>query len=132
MFILNASFAQDTVKVRRSGNYNFCTLLICQKNDCYSDSIPLSAFISSNKYELRINDRCAFKKHSDVFVRSFEIEIDNSGKAVSSAAPSSFLTSSQKRMLNKLQPGNSFWIRNIVVHGPDEFRNLEDQKIFIK
>jgi len=79
--------------------------------------------------ELRINDECPVKKRADVFVSSFEIYAEDNGKTMFSTAQSSFFTGRQKKIIQQLKPRSSFWVRNILVHGPDGFRKIDNFKV---
>jgi hypothetical protein len=126
------SMAQDTLKVRRPDDDRFCTLMLCVKKDCWSDSISKNILSLDNKIELRINDKCNAKKKADVFVKSFEIWTENNGVKNFENAQSSFFTDPQLKILRKLKNGDTFEIRNVLVHAPDGFRKMENIKIILK
>lgn len=130
--IYNLLPAQDTVKVRRPDDDRFCTLIICVKDRCFTDSLPDIKIRKDQKLELRINDKCNAKKRSDVFVYSFEVSAVIDGKILTSVAQSSFFTEPQMKILRLLKPGESFSINNVALHAPDAFRKIENIKIIIK
>jgi hypothetical protein len=130
----NILFAQDTVRVKKRGvnDDRYCTLLICSKKECYTDTVLLSFFSGDKKIELRINDRCEAKKRSDIFVSSFEISTDINKVHRSFVAQSSFFTGPQLKIIHDLKPGEMFNVSNVIIHGPDAFRKMDDLKIYIK
>ncbi|HEX8515408.1 MAG TPA: hypothetical protein VF868_04355 [Bacteroidia bacterium] len=132
LFEVTGSFAQDTVKVRRPDDDRFCTLMLCLKNECFADTIPAHILRSDQKFELRINEKCNAKKRTDVFVKSFESIIITDGVKEQMAIHSSFFTERQMKAIRNLKPGQSVEIKNVVVHGPDAFRKMEDIKFTIK
>jgi hypothetical protein len=132
LMFINVSFAQDTVKVRRPDDDRYCTLLLCVKKTCYTDSIPKELVSSDQKTELRINDRCNAKKRTDVFVSSFEVWTESNGVIRSETAHSSFFTDPQLKIIRSLEKGQSFEIKNVVVHAPDAFKKMDNIKIIIK
>lgn len=125
----NFIFAQDTIKIKKHADTDDsnCMLLLCIKKACFTDSISKSYFESDTNIELRINDDCKTKLRSDVFVSSFELSVNSQ----SIAAQSSFLTDPQKKIIKKLKPGDSFALKNIVVHAPDGFRKMNDLQLIL-
>jgi hypothetical protein len=134
MLVFYGSFlmAQDTLKVKRPDDDRFCTLLICVKKDCWSDSIPTNILSLDNKIELRINDKCNAKKKADVFVKSFEVWTETNGQKNFENAQSSFFTDPQLKIIRKLKKGDAFEVKNVLVHGPDGFRKMDNIKIILK
>lgn len=129
-----ALFAQDTVRVRKSteDEERYCTLQICCKKECFSDTVPLSFFNEDAKPELRINDDCLVKKRAEVFVSSFEVSTDINNVHRSSTAQSSFFTGPQLNIISSVKKGETFNLSNVTVHGPDGFSRMENLKITIK
>lgn len=120
--------AQDTIKVKRTGfGDEYCWLTIYTHKKIYKDSISALIMISDSKAELKINENCPRLKNYDVFVSSFEVEWK--GQVVK--AESSFFTDKQKKMLKDIGPGDSFTIKNIVLHAPDAFKKMEEMKIAV-
>lgn len=130
-FAVETSFSQDTVRIKRPEDDRYCTLMICVKKSCFTDSMPERLFSDDVNIELRINDKCDTKKRADVFVSSFELsaEADNSR---SLSAQSSFFTGPQKTLIRAMKPGEFFIIKNVIVHGPDGFKKMENMKIILK
>ncbi|MCW3103731.1 MAG: hypothetical protein JWO09_2171 [Bacteroidetes bacterium] len=128
----NVLQAQDTVRIRRPEDDRYCTLRICIKKECFTDSIPLSALSGDVNMELTIDDRCDTKKHADVFVASFELWAGSGVTAHSLMAYSSFFTGSQKKMLLNLKKGEAFTVKNVVVHAPDGFAKMDSLRVIIK
>jgi hypothetical protein len=125
---LNLS-AQDTIKIHRPEDDRYCSLQICIKKECFTDSIPLAVLTGDINMELSINDRCDTKKHADVFVASFEVWTDGRQALT---AHSSFFTGSQKKMMLGLQKGEAFTVKNVVVHAPDGFAKMDSLRVIIK
>jgi hypothetical protein len=131
IFSGNFLFAQDTLRIQRPEDDRYCTLLLCTRDGCFADSIPLEKFSGEGNVELRINDRCDSKKHYDVFVTSFEITTITD-TLHSNASQSSFFTGTQKKMISRLKKGDAVTIKNIAVHAPDGFKKIEPLQIIIK
>ena len=129
----NFLYAQDTVRVKRPARGDdYCWLMLYTKGVYYKDSLPADALSGESKVELRMNDACPLKKKADIFVSSFEIETIENGVLQSTKVESSFLTDQQKRRIRAIPPGGFFVIRNIVLHAPDQFRKMDNLKIFVK
>lgn len=135
VFLTALSFtlgAQDTIKIKRAAiDDSKCRLLICAKKACFTDSISINYFLTDTNIELRINDDCKTKNKSDVFVSSFEAAVMAGKQRQSYGAQSSFFTDPQKKIIRKLKPGESFEIKNIVVHAPDGFRRMNDLQLIL-
>lgn len=125
-------FSQDTVRIKRPEDDRYCTLKICTKKNCFTDSMPAKVFSDDENVELRIDDRCDTKKRTDVFVSSFELWVEVDGDWRSVSAQSSFFTGPQKLRIRALKRGESFTIRNVVIHAPDGFKKMENLKIILK
>ena len=124
--------AQDTIKVRRSGRGDeYCWVNVFAKGAYFKDSIPLNIWKDNGKAELRINEACPLKKKNDIFVTSFEIELTVGGQKQVTKIESSFFTDKLKDKILLLNKGDSFLIRNIVMHAPDGFRKMDELKIYI-
>lgn len=120
--------AQDTIKVKRANfGDEYCWLTIYTHKKVYRDSISVLVIISDDKAELQMNKNCPRLKNDDVFVSSFEVEWK--GQVIK--AESSFFTDKQKKMLKDIGPGDSFTIKNVVLHAPDAFKKMEDMKIAV-
>ncbi|MCW3086104.1 MAG: hypothetical protein JWP12_3470 [Bacteroidetes bacterium] len=132
LLLCNVALAQDTVHVRREGRMDdeaSCGPEIYASGSSFTDTIPQSLVTGGNNLELRINADCPVKKKSDVFIVSFEIVVDAGAGIKFSSAESSFFTDRQKKLIQKLKPGDSFTIRNIVVHAPDGFKKIDNFKV---
>lgn len=122
-------YSQDTLKVKRPPYYDAnCVLELCINDSCYADSIPLKIFSSNNNIELRVNGACTVKKSKDVFVSSFQICTNANNSPKFALAQSSFMNSSQKKLIQGLKKGDVFIVQNISVHGPDNFRKMHDME----
>lgn len=123
--------AQDSIKVRKPGHGDeYCWPVIVAGGEHFISTLSLKALADDSTMELRINDDCPVKKRSDIFIANFEIAAD-SGGSWSLAAQSSFFTGPQKKRLQRLRPGESFFVKNIVVHAPDGFRKMDNFKIIL-
>ncbi|MCW3072572.1 MAG: hypothetical protein JWO44_2462 [Bacteroidetes bacterium] len=131
LFLLAANLlqAQDTIRIQRPEDDRYCSLQLCIKKECFTDSIPLSVLSGDINMELTINDRCDTKKHADVFVTSFEVWTDDK-QAIT--AHSSFFTGMQKKKILGLSKGEAFTIKNVVVHAPDGFTKFDSLRVIIK
>jgi hypothetical protein len=131
LLLCDAVQAQDTVRVRReeSTGDQYCWPEIYASGSRFMDTIPQSLVTNGNNMELQINADCPVKKKSDVFIVSFEIAVDAGAGIKFSSAESSFFTDRQKKLIQKLKPGDSFTIRNIVVHAPDGFKKIDNFKV---
>lgn len=126
-FTLKISFSQDTIKIKRPADYDAnCELQLCIKNECFSDSIPLTFFNKNINIELRFTGECTIKKSRDIFVSSFEITVSDDNNSTFVKAESSFMNSEQKNAISSLKKGQYFYIKNVVVHAPDNFRKMSD------
>lgn len=132
MVTVNVNFAQDTIKIRRPERGDeYCWVNVYTKGSNYKDSIPLSVLTAGNKLELRFNETCPVMKKADVFVASFELELVINGSVQLSKAESSFFTDPQQRRLQLLKKGDTFKIKNMVIHAPDGFRKVNDLSIIV-
>jgi hypothetical protein len=131
-FLGTDGFAQDTIRVAKPDDDRYCFLTVCSNKICSTDSILKSVLESEAKIELRIDDRCSEKKKGDVFVSSFEIWVERNGVKSVEKAYSSFLNGPQSKIIRSLKTGQSFEIKNVVLHTPVGLRKTTDISITIK
>lgn len=129
LFIASELFSQDTIKIQRPDDYYPCNIVVCIGSDCYADSMPRKLFFSNNNIEVRINSVCKANQKHDIFVSAFEVWNKNKNNPSFSSASSSFMNDAQKKIIQNIKMGDSFYIKNISLHSPDGFRKRENVEI---